>query len=71
MKKKTYKAVLYIAKILLWAIMLGAAALTILVMTYFWWFAIAAISVAVLIDLVIRYDAWLSKKKGDQRAEEV
>lgn len=64
MRSKAYKAILYIAKILLWAILLGAAALTIWVMTYFKWFAVAAISAAVLIDLVIRYDAWLSKKRG-------
>lgn len=64
MKKKTYKAVLYIAKILLWAIMLGAAVLTILVMTYFRWFAVAAISAAVLIDLIARYDARLNRRRG-------
>lgn len=64
MRSKAYKAILYIAKILLWAILLGAAVLTIWVMTYFKWFAVAAISAAVLIDLIARYDARLNRRRG-------
>lgn len=64
MRNKAYKAILYLAKILLWAIMLGAAVLTILAMTYFRWFAVAAISAAVMIDLIARYDARLNRRRG-------